>query len=95
MESTTDESVESLEQPVVVTEGFQPFRKLFHAKSAALISAALTPPVISQIQASHVLISIFLEIFTCDLIRRNAAEDSVACWCVREVILSSRSMFLR
>ena len=46
MESTTDESVASLEQPVVVTEGFQPFRKLFHAKSAALISAALTPPVI-------------------------------------------------
>ena len=73
MESTTDDSVESLEQPVVVTEGFQPFRKLFHAKNAAIISAALLLLDLSKTQASFVLGSIFLVLFVGDLIRLNAA----------------------
>ena len=73
MESTTDESVESLEQPVGVTEGFQPFRKLFHAKNAALICASLLLLDLSKTQASFVLGSIFLVLFVGDLIRLNAA----------------------
>ena len=73
MEPTTNDSVESLEQPVVVTEGFQPFRKLFHAKNAALISASLLLLDLSQTQASLVLGSIFLVLFVGDLIRLNAA----------------------
>ena len=73
MEPTTNDSVESLEQPVGVTEGFQPFRKLFHAKNAALISASLLILDLSQTQASLVLGSIFLVLFVGDLIRLNAA----------------------
>ncbi len=73
MEPTTNDSVETLEQPVVVTEGFQPFRKLFHAKNAALISASLLLLDLSQTQASLVLGSIFLVLFVGDLIRLNAA----------------------
>ena len=73
MEPTTNDSEESLEQPVGVTEGFQPFRKLFHAKNAALISASLLLLDLSQTQASLVLGSIFLVLFVGDLIRLNAA----------------------
>ena len=56
-----------------MTEGFQPFRKLFHAKNAALISASLLLLDLSQTQASLVLGSIFLVLFVGDLIRLNAA----------------------
>ncbi len=73
MEPITNGSSASLKQPVDVTEGFQPFRKLFHAKNAAIISVALLFLDLSQIQASLVLGSIFLVLLIGDLIRLNSA----------------------
>jgi dolichol kinase len=77
MEPTTNGSAVSLEQLVVVTEGFQPFRKLFHATNAALISAALLLLDLSQTQASLALGTIFLVLFIGDLIRLNVAAANV------------------